>query len=102
MTFALEGYESETVPVRVSADAHPRSDGEAGAAVSVEPNPVTVQLTPSTPSRVAQGKGSAQTARKRAARTSSPAPARPTSPGSATAPGTIPTSGPPAAPWPLR
>jgi hypothetical protein len=102
VTFALEGYESETVPVRVSVDASPRSDGEAGAAVSVEPNPVMVQLTPSKPARVAQSKKTAQAARKGTARPSSPAPARTTSPGPATAPGTGSTSAPPAAPWPPR
>jgi hypothetical protein len=103
VTFTLEGYQPETVPVRV---VDVRSDAETGAAISVEPNPVVAELRPSAPPRVAQGATTPQTPRARPARPSTPparataAPARP-----AVAPetkGSDTPAAPPGAPWPLR
>jgi hypothetical protein len=79
VTFALAGYESQTVPVQ---KGRPEGLAESEASPSLLPNPVYVELDPAKP------------AAKRA-----PAPARKPAPAAASTPRPAAAAGP-ASPWP--
>jgi hypothetical protein len=110
VTFALAGFETQTVPVSVQRAAGLRSETEFAAADPFAPNPVAVELEPAAPPPVAKKKP-AKSKPRAAARTTSPPPAAtggaggsapPASsmpPAQRTIPGAQPTA-PPASAWP--
>src|SRR5215475_12394968 len=59
VTFALAGYESQTVPVSIVQSSGQGSD--YSTAVQLNPNPVEVQLEPAAPAPVAKKKPKAKT-----------------------------------------
>jgi hypothetical protein len=102
VTFALNGYQQMTVPVRSETPA-PTAAGESPGAPRLQPNPVYAELQPMTPARPAKKKKAA--AKKRtvakkqeaspAAQEPAPAPA-PTQTTSPDTSGSFPNS----YPWP--
>jgi hypothetical protein len=103
VTFALAGYEAQTVAVSLLTSGPIGSD--YGAAVQFAPNPVVAQLEPAPPPAAAKkkpGKG-----KPRTGATSAPAAERRTPsaadvpPGQRTIPGAQPTA-PPGSAWPPR
>ena len=93
VSFALPGYQPQTVPVRVVASTEPRdpNNPDGDAAPRLVPNPVFVELQPAAPSPVA---------RKPTLVKKKPKPAPRTAP-TAMAPEPAPSPAPaPASPWP--
>jgi hypothetical protein len=105
VTFALAGFETQTVPVSVQRAAGLRSETEFSAADPFAPNPVAVELEPAAPPPVAKKKP-AKPKPRAAARTAPPpaaatgaAPPSSVPPAQRTIPGAQPTA-PPASAWP--
>jgi hypothetical protein len=101
VTFALNGYQSQTIPVRFAApDTRIDSDlGEAPPPV-VDPNPVYAELQPVAPTRRPP-----RTQRPPRSQSSAAAPprapaARPAPPPAAAVPAPAPAAVDPASPWP--
>ena len=94
VSFALPGYQSQTVPVRVVAsnDADRSPDGETSAPRLV-PNPVFVELAPAGPPPVAARKPAPVKKKPKPAPRPSPTAMAPEPPPSSPAPA-------PASPWP--
>lgn len=108
VSFTLQGYLPQTVPVHLLLPSDPRSDPNAVTDAQFRPNPVVAALEPAPPPPTAKRQRPASKPKPRAA--AKPAAARPAaSPPAATAappatpgmiPGSVPTSPPPGSPWP--
>jgi hypothetical protein len=99
VTFALAGYEGQTVPVSVMTSGPIGSD--YGAAVQFAPNPVVAQLEPAPPPVAAKkktAKAKPRTTGKTAPAADRPAPSD-VPPAQRTIPGAQPTA-PPGSAWP--
>jgi hypothetical protein len=99
ITFALEGYESMTVPVRSEAPT-PAVVGEPAGPPRLQPNPVYAELQPIAPARPVKKKRRAPVKRRPVAKRVAPAPAPAPAPPPAAAEPTVavPPPAQPAAP----